>query len=404
MSSRRKLALLAALCVVMTVVPMVAARAATTYTVQMGAGVPHGFSVRAFAPLDHGVPTVSVLTGDIINLKNGAIVLPEGETPLDWASENTEALDAPFGFIHSDPDPDLQEPFVTDAPYKVNLALFTPSDPTCGDTAENPCMFDGTSLLAGGDRFGIPQRAFYVRIDADAGSTLWAVALNKVNRHSSLKINVVASGASSQAAIDAARTGQLEKEREDAAALHENLNTRAKTTKSPSGATIHHAFAGFDTDTFALFDFYPAKLVLDKGDKVRWHFTHVSIELHGLAFPFQKGVQISGEGAVPVCDADGDSGSGYDTFDVDFDTFTCPEASGDLEFDLTRALTVESGDGKVPGGVDNSGLRGETVPSAPGLAGGTDPWTVTFTKNDAKGYDYVCTFHGKGMRGTVVVK
>ena len=397
---------------VMTGVPIVGAGAQTTadYTIEMSFEVPRGFSIRTLAPLNHGVPTLNVAKDAVIDLFGGATLLPEGTGPLEWHSENAQEVDAPYGLILSDPDADLEEPFVTDAPYKFNLpGIDTPSNATCGGTVDNPCDFDGSSLLHGGNRFtgapGDPEGHFYVRITANPSSTLWATSPFNANKLSTLKINVVATGADTQTEVDDAAVAIRALEADAASALHNKLS-KASTSHMVNGKRVWDAYAGYDSDTFALFDFYPTKLKIQQGDKVRWHFSTLSIEMHSLAFPLTSAKEIASNAFVPVCDPDDDAGEGPDTFTVDFETFSCP--SGTLEFDLTRTFTEESGDGRFPGGaqkVENSGLRGENIPSAPGLAGGKDPWNLTFTKTtDSTGYKYICTFHGGFMNAYVIVR
>jgi plastocyanin len=386
------------------------AQATADYTVEMGFGVPHGFSTRVLAPIDHGVPTLNVAMDDVIDLVGGTTLLPEGTGPIEWHSDNTQELDSPFGLLLSDPDADLQEPFPSDAPYKLNVAgLDIPTDATCGATADAPCEIDGSSLFSGGNRFEGPGAAdghFFVQMTASPGTTLWATSAFSVNRLSALKINVVATGVDTQAFVDEAAAAIRARERDAASALHAKLS-KASTSHKVGGKRVWDAYAGYDTDTFALLDFYPTRLVIKKGDKVRWHFSNLTVEQHGIAYPLSAAKDIvSNEAFIPVCDPDGDSGEGPDTFTVDFETFTCP--SGELELDMGRGLTAESGDGKYPGGaqnIENSGFRGPNIPSAPGLAGGTDPWDLTFTKTSSdRGFKYICTFHGGFMNAFVVVR
>lgn len=408
MRARRTLALLTAATAVTMGLPMVAnAQATADYRVQLGFGVPHGFSARPLAPIDHGTPTINVAPGAVIDLFGGGLILPEGTGPLEWHAQNTNEVDAPFGLIASDPDPDLEEPFPTDAPYKVNIAgIDTPTDPTCGASADTPCQIDGSELFNGGDRFAAADGHFFVEMMTTPNTTLWVTSPFGVSRLVALRINVVATGVDTQEFIDTAAAAIRAKERDAAAALHAKLAKATTQHKTRSGRVVHDAYAGYDTDTFALLDFYPTRLKIKKGEKVRWHFSNLSLEQHSLAFPLRAGRNIaSNEAFIPVCDPDAE-GEGPDTFTVDFETFSCPE--GELELDLGRNFTAESGDGRFPGGpqnVENSGFRGRNIPSAPGLAGGTDPWDLKFTKKSSdRGYKYICTFHGGFMNAFVVVK
>ena len=410
MNARRKLALLMAVSAVTMAIPAVAnAQATADYTVELGFEVPHGFSTRSLAPIDHGTPTINVAQNAVIDLFGGAALLPEGTGPLEWHSDNTQEIDSPYGFLLSDADADLVDPFPSDAPYKFNSAIDTPTDATCGNTADAPCEVDGSTFVWGGNRFtgapDDPEGHFFVQISAPPGTTLWATSPFAVSRLATLKINVVATGVDTQEFIDQAADRIRTREQDAASALHAKLS-KASTSHRVNGRTVWDAYAGYDTDTFALLDFYPTKLKIKKGDKVRWHFSTLNIEQHGLAFPLNSAKEIASNGFLPVCDPDGDAGEGPDEFTVDFETFTC--ASGTLELDLSREMLKESGDGKFPGGtkkVENSGLRGSNIPTAPGVAGGTDPWDLTFTKASSdKGYKYICTFHGGFMNAYVVVR
>lgn len=406
MKAGQKLALLTAVTAVTMGIPVVAnAQATADYTVEMGGEMPHGFSTRVMAPLINGQPTIDVATGSVIDLVGGALLIPAGENPQDWAAENTGGLDLPFSQIASDPDADLTEPFPTVAPYRAHLFGLPATDPDCGAAAESPCAFSGSGTLFGGDRSPFDGH-FFVEVTALPGTTLWAVNPTNVNRQSSLRIRIVATGVSTQEFIDEARDMWVAHEQDTAKALYEKLNTTSTKHKTKSGQVVHDGYVGYDTETLVLFDMFPANIVVKKGEKVRWHFSHVSIEIHGAAFPLKAGLNAANNGFIPVCDPDG-TGEGPDTFSVDFETFSCPEGSGELELDLTADITDEVGDGRYPGGaqkVENSGLRGEDIPSATGLAGGQGTWDVVFTKANAKGYKYVCTVHGRGMLGKVTVK
>ncbi|MEA2452420.1 MAG: hypothetical protein QOG04_1130 [Actinomycetota bacterium] len=382
MKAGRKLALLMAVTAVTMGIPVVAnAQATADYTVQLGFNVPKGFSSRVAAPIDHGTPTINVAMNDVVDLVGSEyLVLPEGTGPLEWHSENTQELDAPFGMIASDPDADLEEPFPSEAAYKFNIeGIDTQTDPSCGATADAPCEVDGSTLFNGGDRTPSDGH-WYVQITAQPGDSLWVTTPFADSHLASLKINVVATGVDTQAFIDSAAAAIKAEEKDEAAAINAKLS-KGSTKHKVGGKTVWDAYAGYDTETISLFAFYPKKLIIKKGDKVRWHFSSLHLEQHGLAFPLSSAKDIVSNGAIPVCDPDGDSGQGPDEFTVDFETFTC--ASGTLELDLTQALLEESGDGKYPGGakkVENSGLRGRNIPTAPGMTGGSDPWDLVFTK------------------------
>lgn len=403
--ARRKWAAFAVVAVV-TGLLAPSVRAATTLTVQLSAEVPKGFSARMYAPLENGIPTINIHKDDIVNFMGGAAILPVGTGPHEFFSENGGGLDEPIGLIASDPDADLTEPFPSDAPYKFNPLFFEVI--ACGGTEDDPCTFDGSGpFFNPGDREVFGGNTF-VQITAQPGDVLWAVSIYAPSRYTTMKINVVPGGedATTQAEIDAAYEELHALDVDTAQALDAKLSEATTRHKDKqTGKWVYDAYAGYDTGNIALFAMYPAKLTINEGDTVRWHFNQLEIEFHTATFPFNRALDIGANGFLPVCDADGDAGDGPDTFDVDFETFTCPPGSGQLELDLSRELTAEAGNGRFPGGLENSGLRGMVVPTAPDLPGGGAAWDVKFTKaSGAKGYKYLCAVHGSQMSGKVVVK
>jgi hypothetical protein len=389
------------------------ARAATTVTVKVGAGIPRlGYSARMYAPEVEGVPTLSIHKGDTINLQNGAALLPVGMTPDDAYPQYAYEIDSRYGLIATDPDPDLgaDSPVgSTHAKYKINLG---PQPPTqCGGDVAGQCIFDGKTaapegILSPGD-LDASQGKFYVRIDADAGSTVWSL-FGPPSQHTIMRIMVVPDAAptTSQAAIDDAFTKYHDRDIDSAQALDAKLNAASGRHKTKTGKIVWDAYAGFDTEVLRIFRMYPGRIVVHEGETVRWHYDQLEGEIHTATFPLTTAADLaSNTGFVPVCDLDGDQGVGNDSFTVDFETFTCPD--GLLEVDVTSKVTAQHGNGSLTGTKDfeSSGLRGNTVPSGPELVGGEDSWDLTFPNaSDAKGYRYACAVHGKFMSGTVIVK
>jgi plastocyanin len=408
------LAAVAAVSMIATLFQVGSASAATTFTVKMGVGVPFGFSARAMAPVEGKSATIQIHDGDTVNFKGGAYLLPEGQGPLAWKADYATDIDSPFGPFDSDPDADLEDPFPTDAPYKFGPGFVGQPAP-CGGDPSSQCVFDGSNsnpvsgTLAGGDRSGT-ENNFYVRIDANQGQTIWAApGFGPVNLKTALRIQIVATNVTgtTQAEIDEARAKYTELERDSAIALNNRLVKKSTKHVTKGGTTVWDAYAGFDTATIALLQMYPRKLVVHKGDKVRWHFSQAQVEDHTVTFPFNYAAGENGIGAtgvVPVCDPDGDGGEGPDQFTVDFETFQCPEPGDTLELDLQRALVEETGDGKFPGGKEHSGVRGANVPVTPETPNPEGAYDLKFTKTNSKGFKYACAVHGGFMKGFVVVK
>ena len=407
--SRRHIAAVGAIALLGAALPITSAQggAPVPITVQMGLNVPNGFSTRALAPTEGKAATIRVHEGAIVNFKNGATLLPVGQGPLAWKADYASDIDSPFGPFDSDPDPDLTEPFPSQASYKLGPGfLGIPSE--CG-AADNECVFSGANsdpvegTLAGGDRGN-----FYVQIEAKPGETIWAVpGFGPVNMKTALRIQVVDPLATptSQAAIDNAKAKLVELERDTAEALDAKLRKTRSKHVNAQGQTVWDAYAGFDTATIALLQMYPAKLVINKGDKIRWHFSQLQVEDHTVTFPFNYAKDLSENGFLPVCDPDGDEGEGPDEFTVDFETFSCPNVEDTLELDLTDEFVAKKGNGEFPGGKEHSGVRGANIPEAPLVPPTEAPFDLKFTDaNMGDGYRYACAIHGTFMDGKVFVR
>ena len=415
MRKLKRFAALTAVALVASLTQIGTASAAETFTVQMGLGVPKGFSARALAPMEGKAATIRIHKGDTVNLNGGGFLLPVGQGPLAWKADHGTDIDGTWAPFWSDPDADLTDPFPTDAPYKFGPAFLGVPSQDCGDDLASQCVFSGndpdpvTGTLFSGDRFE-GDGNWFVRIDANAGETVWAVpAFGPVNMKTALRIQVVPNPdpATTQAEIDAAKAELTTLERDTAKALDAKLRRTSTKHTTKNGTVVWDAYAGFDTQTIALLQFYPANLVIKKGDKVRWHISQAIVEDHTVTFPFSYAAGDNGIGAtgvVPVCDPDGDGSEGPDNFTVDFETFTCPDPGDELELDLQMPFISKTGDGKFPGGKEHSGIRGANIPETPNTPGSEAPYDLRFTKKNLTGYRYACAIHGGFMDGRVIVK
>lgn len=365
-----------------------------------GENIPAG-TARMMAPDVDGVPTVQIHTNDVIHFIGNAVLLPQGQEPISWWAQQGAGLDSPYGLVLSDPDGD--GPGI-DAPNKFNVPAFSSNLDNCGDSETNPCSFDGSNSdpVAGVMNPGDEVDGYFVKITAQPNDVIYATNLPP-SSHTFLKIEVVANGqdTTTQAALDSAEQGLLTK---DEATYHRIVKRLSKPTFTRRrGHRVYDAYAGYDTATVRIVRMLPEKLHLRRGDSVKWRF-HLVGEIHTATMPFKKGDEIANNGFVPECDPDGQSGDGPDT-EPDFqnEAAPCPEGS-EPEFDLIRKLSAEQGDGVFPGGLESSGVRGETVPSGPGLAGGTDPWSVRFPESSSdEGNRYLCAIHGRFMSGWIYV-
>jgi hypothetical protein len=407
MRNRRKLAALAVLGLIAGLLaPSARAGLPAALTVRVGADVPKGFSSRVYAPPIDGVPTIQIHQGDTVNLLGGMGLLPVGTGPYEFYAENGGGIDRPISFFWSDPDPDLEDPFPSEAAVKFNDAFFL--DIGCGGDAGSPCSFDasGPDFFNPGDREPYGGNTF-VEINADPNDTIWAIGGYAPNKDNILRIQIVPGGddVTTQTELDDAYDRLLARDIDEARSIHAALIEKA-TSHRVGNRRVWDAYVGYDTDVLALFAMYPKRIRLNKGDTVRFHFDQLNVEFHSAVFPLNTGLEIAANGFLPVCDPDGDGGTAPDNFTVDFETFTCEAGTGNLEVDLTRPMTAEHGNGTFNGSDhENSGLRGQNVPSVPGVAGGGDPWDLKFGKeSNAKGFKYICGFHGAEMKGFVVVK
>ncbi|MGH2826104.1 MAG: hypothetical protein ACRDKF_03940 [Actinomycetota bacterium] len=316
-----------------------------------------------------------------------ATLMPANVDPDLWAAQNTGGIDKPFSLASSDPD---------DSAYKFNNQTIFPSDPSCG-TADNPCSYDGSAVVNSGAFIDDPR--FSVRIDGTPGDVVNAICL--IHPKMRMRLNVVAGAdpETTQEQINARKLRVRARDSDSAAALHNKLSKRQSKHVTEDGRIVWDAFAGYDGPGFALLANYPNKLVIRKGQRVRWHSTGLEYEDHTVTFPFDKGRKISGtEGGQPVCDPDGDGGPGPDNPpELEGPPF-CNDPS-QFEFDISARFAERRGDKRHRlRDFDSSGIFGN-------IDVGKSPYTLRFTRPTSdKGLRYLCVIHGTFMDGRVVVK
>jgi plastocyanin len=304
-----------------------------------------------------------------------------------WAAQNTGGIDKPFSVASSDPD---------DSAYKFNNQAIFPSDPTCG-TAANPCGYDGSTVVNSGAFVDDPR--FSVTIDGSPGDVIHVICL--IHPEMRMRIEVVPGGdpETTQEQINARRMRERARDSDSAAALHNKLSKRQSKHVTRNGRVVWDAFAGYDADGFALLANYPRRLVIRKGQRVRWHSSGLIYEDHSVTFPFDKGRKISrSEGGQPACDPDGDAGPGPDNPpELEGPPF-CNDPS-QFEFDISARFAEMRGDNRHGlKDFDSSGLFGN-------INVGKSPYTLRFTKSTSnKGLRYLCVIHGTFMDGRVVVR
>jgi plastocyanin len=371
---------------------------ATTYQVQVGAPL-FAEPLARGAPADgmrFYTPDLNVHEGDTVRFDlagfHTATLLPANENADAWVAANAGDFGKPFSLIEPDPDEALGS-------AKFNNAALIGDAVDCGRPAE-PCVYDGSTVVNSGlfnpDDLTAQGVSFSATIDASPGDVVTFLCLVHINMRSTLTVVADTEEASTQAEIDEYRDRRVTRDARAASRLHREL-----LAEGQDGGRIVDAFGGVDGPGFSLLEFYPRTLDLDEGQRVRWHFEELVFEDHTVTFPLKKGLRIANRSFLPVCDADGDTGSGPDT-DADFNATTldglCPGGVGELEFDVDRRFGLPAGDGVVTGRRDfeNSGIAGANV---------TDAGTYVLRFDAASGnrpFKFLCLIH-PFMQGEVFV-
>jgi plastocyanin len=391
--SHRAWALLGASVMLAGLFPATQAGAQATYDVRVGQflrGAP-AESMRFFPA------SLTVHPGDVLHFTSEgfhtATLLPTGVSTDDFVQDYASGLDEPWSFLVADPD----EP---PGNVKANNRALFPTDPACG-APDAPCEFDGSgNPIDGVLNSGIPLAGpldFSVEVTADPGDTFWVICL--VHPKMQMRVRVVGAGEQTTAPGQVAQETeqQVARDTDHARALHARLDSKRTSHKIRGGGRVWDAWAGFDTQYLALYDFYPGVLRVNRGDRVRWHFDALYFEDHTVTGPNSRALQIVGESFLPVCDPDGDAGPGPDTPpEIEEPPFCSDPAQ--VEIDITADFVLPAGNGRVTNRKDfeNSGVLGANVP-------GPESYDLTFRRRLDGPYKYLCLIH-PFMRGRVLVK
>jgi plastocyanin len=366
------------------------AKAQTTYDVLVGQfleAAPAAESMRFFPG------ELDVHQGDTLHFtSNGfhtATFLPSGVGPVEWFdSQATLGTNQPFALIEPDEDDG------GDA-FKFNNEAIFPSDPSCGGPGQAACTFDGSSVLNSGAPFFGPFD-FAATIDAGVGTSFYIVCIIH-GPDMRMRVDVVGAGEPASDPDDLVDTNAaaLRQDLDTANALHERFSSRRTSHVAVGGARVWDAWAGIDSNHVALYNFYPRKLRIDKGDRVQWHFDSLSFEDHSVTMPFGTAMEIASNAPI-ACDPDSDAGPGPDN---------PPELEGppfcndpaQLEIELDDRLIPPHGNGAFRGAdLESSGVRGANAP-------GDQNYVVRFPERSPDaGFKYICLIH-PFMRGRVVV-
>lgn len=398
MKRRKRASALIALAVLGSLFVPGSADAADTLTVQVAQeffskGIP-GFSGRVYPG------SVKVHSGDTIHFTDRIVLFPEGVYPQDYIPENVWTVDGAFSFLRSDPD---------EGPNALKIQEEATTD--CGSQA-NPCVWDGKGDLifpafpeeVEGQE---PDYSLWVTVEAPAGTTLWGTTLASSEVNTNVEVEVVApnEAASTQEGLDARAAELMNKDYEDAAALHKRMNAKRTVHRNAAGQKVFDVFVGAAAGPIELFASYPRRISVPRGARVMYHFMDEN-EPHTATFGGPKARNLMQNAFMPVCDPDGDQGTAPDTAPNFSDPAAPPcEPPAELEIDLDSRVVEEVGDGRVTGASDleNSGLKAPIFPEETSFD--SNPWTVRMTKSSTvKGFKYVCLVHGGFMGGRVVVR
>ncbi|MDQ3982329.1 MAG: hypothetical protein M3271_06565 [Actinomycetota bacterium] len=373
-------------------------------TIQVAAnleGVP-GESLRFLAPY-----TVRVHRGDTVtfDLRNGhgAALLPSDVGAQDWLDENWYGPNAPYSPLIAD---DEAGEFI-DNFGKIDH----PSDAACGNTGEPACEYDGRSLVYSGTIFGQPpppeggqfpeSLAFATTIDAPPGTRIWVV--NLVFPGERMKIQVVGNNetVTTQAEIDTARATQLAEDQEWADATHAKMSAKRTSHVGADGTRVWDAWAGVDNEHASLNQFYPRKLSVKKGQKIRWHFSQVLNQVHTVSLPIPAVFGSDEFFGVFECDSPNAVDVAAPEPSSEEAEPVCPEGTT-LEFEFGPFLTgAGNGRWSGPNDVEHSGIRGADLQGLTPPSHGKSPFTVKMNATTGKRpMQYLCFIHER-MSGAV---
>ena len=388
MRIRRKASLVLAggLVAAIAAVPSTANAAAQTLSITVGGDSEvNNVSFEGMRFLAPG--NLTVHKGDTLTFNfegfHTATLIPAGVGADDWRADHATGVTGDYSLIQPDGDDGATQ-------FRLNPQAVFPGDPACG-SATTPCTYDGKSVVNSGLSV-LTGQPFSVTVNANPGDTFWVLCL--VHNMMQTRVQVVADNVATttQAAIDSYASSQTAQDKDEAAAVINNLQQPTRHTTA-AGTKVWDAYAGFDGDGWGLNGMFPKKLKVAKGDTVRWHFAQLVGDLHTVTFPKSEAVALSNAFGEPVCEADP-----ADTpADAPPPAF-CSSGPQNLELHIPGALLLPAGSHNYGGtGVRSSGVGGRGISSA--------PYDLKFTHKSPKGspFKYACAIHGGMMHGKVVV-
>jgi plastocyanin len=372
------------------IAPAVAAGPPLTITADMPAAIPagHNWGFNDFFPR-----TLAVATGSTIQFAvegfHTSTLLPAGMT----AAQDLQAA----GIFKPDPDDAALNPNGT-----IHTQLFAPGlFPTpagCG-TPANPCPFDGSSIVSGGNPLGPPSGPFVVKVTAAPGTYVFHCRVHPQMEGALTVLPADASGTtpaqlaaavSTQVASDVQAGLVAEAHAQNATPRQNADGTKTWTMTAGTGSADGHV---------AVLEMLPRNIHIRSGDRVVWKPIEAN-EPHTVTFPGELNTDI-----VALCEA----GNG----DVPaVPNHLPPQSPGDFHCGaqpFPDEIEFGGGNGNAnvssPATVSDSGILAPAAePEAFGVSGAATvhSWAVTFAGARPGVYHYICQIH-EGMEGQITV-
>jgi plastocyanin len=359
----------------------------------------HNFIYDSFFPsFPLGAPPITVHAGDVVSFSQNAnspdalhtaTLIGATDTVGDAVTATFNALNAlPLGI----PDVDGGEP----TQGQLNSAILNPTNPACGNSADNPCPYDGTSMVNSGALFpGSPPVYYKINVTNTATPAVPYRCFIHPGMFGVILVVPTATATSTQADLDSLATAQYATMTADALAAETAANTAgASHTTNPNGTTNWNLLAGVNgangDAAVQVLEMLPSTLTIKPGDTVTW--ANNTFEPHTVTFPHSEGLTVGSDyDFAPVrCE-----GATADTLPSGPPpTFGC---TGPPEFHLNPGP-------KGPTGIANPVTQATSgalfqFPLGPGAPVVT---STTFTFANANSFSYMCTVHDH-MAGVINV-
>lgn len=361
--------------------PMAAlAHSPTVYTIGVDNAGPtgHNFEYVDYFPREG----VKVAAGDVLDFNWNNASLDGAHT----ATFLTKGESLPQLAL---PTPNGDEPGL-----QLNPAILFPTNPTCGETSSNPCVFDGSQAVNSGFIFNANPTPpyfsdFYVKLDPKLVQGRGSVDVPYVCEiHPGMRGSVTvvsdAADATPVGQLEANSARQLEDDTTGALKAENDANT-SLVQNNGDGTSRITITAGTATPFVEVAEMLPNTLTIKPGDSVIW-VTKTIKDPHTVTFP-------SGEGSVSVdplpafCEA-----TPKDTLPSD----SGPPCANPAAFEV-RLVPQPQGSSVIQSQntIGTSGVIGST---ADGFSERTE-----FSFTNAGSFAYMCRIHDH-MVGLIVAK